>query len=112
MQTKALDMVIQHLSNTFQFDHKETEKLLKMLRRTLGESVPNLRSSDTERVYQQAHKLHSELHSCGYDRLSDLAESIERQAKAGAVGETLIDEFLVQASDFASEIDRWLVANG
>jgi len=111
MQTKALDMVIEHLSHTFHFDQNETKKLLEMLRSTLSESIPNLRSTDTGRIYMQAHKLHSEFHSCGYERLSEIAEAIELQAKSGSIDQQQIDEFLAQLADFAAAIDQWLVAN-
>ncbi len=112
MQKQALHLVIEHLSDTFHFDKNETKKLLKLLRRTLAEAIPNLLSADPGRIYRQAHKLHSELHSCGYEQLSEMAEAIELRAKSGSVSQPQIDEFLAQAADFATAIDLWLVANG
>jgi HPt (histidine-containing phosphotransfer) domain-containing protein len=109
MQTQALNNVLEHLRVTFNFDKDETKKLLKMLHKTLTESISTLRGEQSENIYHTSHKLHSELHMCGYEDLSELAATIELQAKKGIIERVLIDDFLSQSKSFASEIEEWLL---
>lgn len=108
MQTQALNSVLEHLRITFDFNEEEARKLLKMLRKTLAESVHTLQATDSDKIYHTAHKLHSELHMCGYEELSELAAAIEAQAKKGTIDRPQIEDFLAQSSAFVITIDMWL----
>lgn len=108
MQAQALNNVLDHLRTTFDFDKEETTKLLHMLHKTLAESTDILGGDLSDSIYHTAHKLHSELHMCGYDHLSELAADIEAQAKSGVIDRTLIEHFLSTSSDFMKTIEAWL----
>jgi len=110
MQTKALHTVLEHLHVTFDFDNEETRKLLGMLHKTLIHSVPVLRSEETDSIYHTSHKLHSELHMCGYESLSELATEIELNAKKGIIERTVIDDFLAKSQAFSVAIENWLTS--
>ena len=108
MQTQALNNVLEHLRLTFDFDLDETTKLLRMLHKTLIESAPILQCDNSDSIYHASHKLHSELHMCGYESLSELAASIEAQAKNGAIDGPQIEDFLSQSAAFVLSIEIWL----
>lgn len=108
MQTQALNSVLEHLRTTFDFDKYETTQLLHMLLKTLTESAHTLRGDNSDNIYHTAHKLHSELHMCGYESLSETAADIESRAKRGIIDHNLIDEFLQQSTEFSASVETWL----
>jgi HPt (histidine-containing phosphotransfer) domain-containing protein len=111
MQMQALNDVLEHLRLTFDFDLNETAKLLRMLHKTLLESAPILQSDNGDSIYHMAHKLHSELHMCGYESLSELAASIEVHAKNGTIDRPQIADFLSRSASFADMVEKWLTQN-
>jgi hypothetical protein len=108
MQTKTLHIVLDYLQDTFHFDKDETRKLLVMLRKTLADALPILKREDTDSIYHRSHKLHSEFQICGHQPLSDLAQTIERQAKKGIIEREKINDLLTQCAALNVEIGEWL----
>ncbi len=108
MQTSSLKNVLDHLRVTFAFDIDETRKLLTMLHKTLIESVPILSGNEAEPIYQKSHNLHSELHMCGNEELSELAATIELKAKAGEIDHDRINTFITESQLFARDLSQWL----
>jgi HPt (histidine-containing phosphotransfer) domain-containing protein len=103
-----LPKLLSHLQDKFHFDQDEARRLLTMLRSTLTGAIPVLLGDDAAMIYQRVHKLHSELHICGYGYLATLAMSIEVQARQGIADRTQIDELLDKGRQLTAEIDVWM----
>ena len=111
MQIESLNNVLIHLRHTFDFTTDETKKFLGMLHQSLTDAVAELQSADPKIIYNKSHKLHSELHICGQEPLSELAAAIELQAKKGIIERHLIDDFIIRSTSFAEEIEQWMMSN-